>query len=391
MLDALSPAVETPTEITAPVGAAPFDPSATEPSAADPSAVDRPTITWSEPQESFLILAIRNFGLTLATFGLYHFWARVETRRRVHRAIHIDGVPLDYTGSGREGLISFLIGALVAVSIVSTVLITFPRPDLSMMTTVGSGGVPWRRFLISFPLMFLLGSIAYRKRKEVLRRTWWRGERFDLRGEAWSYAWLHFWTAFLVPITLGWAAPWRASILERRKINEMQHGSAAFRTPDRAGAKPIGKLAALSDGATRQLYVAFAKLWICGGLVYFVMLFLLAIFVGDPVIASVQGFSIKPMLLPGVAQKTILIIATCLIPCMMLITAYYAAWLRHQVSNIGNDNVTLSLALPTWPFIKLVASNAALRVGTLGALAPVADARFARFLISHTEVRRPVA
>jgi uncharacterized membrane protein YjgN (DUF898 family) len=38
-----------------------------------------------------------------------------------------------------------------------------------------------------------------------------------------------------------------------------------------------------------------------------------------------------------------------------------------------------------------VASNAALRVGTLGALAPVADARFARFLISHTEVRRPVA
>jgi uncharacterized membrane protein YjgN (DUF898 family) len=329
-----------------------------------------PSITWTEPQESFLILAIRNFGLTLATFGLYHFWARVETRRRVHHAIQIDGAPLDYSGSGREGLISFLLGMAVAVSVLSTVLLSVPRGDIALIVA-SSGGIPWRRFLISFPLLFLLGSIAYRKRKDVLQRTWWRGERFDLRGEAWSYAWLHFWTAFLVPLTLGWAAPWRASMLERRKINEMQHGEALFQ--------------ATTD--MRQLYVAFAKLWVFGGVLYFTMLVLLGLFVGDPVIDAIQGFSIKPMLLPGVAKITLLIMTTCLIPCLMLATVYYAAWLRHQVSSIANDKVALSLALPTWPFIKLVASNAALRIGTLGALAPVADARFARFLVSHTQIR----
>jgi uncharacterized membrane protein YjgN (DUF898 family) len=367
MLDALTPAADKPTQSQYPdIAVVPA--ATTEP----------PTITWSEPPESFLVLAIRNFGLTLATFGLYHFWARVETRRRVHRSIQIDGAPLDYSGSGREGLVSFLIGMAVAVSVVSMVLITFPRPEIGIITSgqVG-GGIPWRRFLISFPLMFLLGSIAYRKRKDVLRRTWWRGERFDLRGEAWSYAWLHFWTAFLVPLTLGWAAPWRASLLERRKINEMQHGVAPFH-------------AGHTTAETRKLYIAFAKLWIFGGLLYFAMLILLGLFVGDPVITAIQRVSIKPMMLPGVAEKTILILATFLIPCMMLVTAYYAAWLRHQVSSIGNGTVTLSLALPTWPFIKLVASNAALRVGTLGALTPVAEARFARFLVSHTQVRRAV-
>jgi uncharacterized membrane protein YjgN (DUF898 family) len=369
MFDALVPAAETPSVIISkPVIIS--EPSHTKAAAA---SAEPPAITWSEPQESFWILAIRNFGLTLATFGLYHFWARVETRRRLHRAIHIDGAPLDYTGSGREGLISFFIGMAVAVSVVSMVLITFPRPDFSLIGSgQGIGNVPWRRFLISFPLMFFLGSIAYRKRKDVLRRTWWRGERFDLRGEAWSYAWLHFWTAFLVPLTLGWAAPWRASLLERRKINEMQHGSVDFH----------------ANCETKQLYIAFAKLWIFGGCIYFFMLVLLALFVGDPVIAAVQKLSIAPMLLPGVAEKTALIITACLIPCLMLATAYYAAWLRHQVSSIGNESVMFSMLLPTWPFIRLVATNAALRVGSLGALTPVAEARFARFLVAHTHVRR---
>jgi uncharacterized membrane protein YjgN (DUF898 family) len=351
-------------------------------SATDQTISPETSITWTEPTESFLILAIRNFGLTLATFGLYHFWARVETRRRVHRAIHIDGAPLDYSGSGREGLMSFLLGMVVAVSVVSTVLITFPRPDLGLIVTGADGNIPWRRFLITFPLMFLLGSIAYRRRKDVLRRTWWRGERFDLRGEAWSYAWLHFWTAFLVPLTLGWAAPWRASVLERRKINEMQHGAALFQAAKFQSGIPQ------TGGGTRQLYIAFAKMWIFGGVLYFTMLILLGLFVGDPVINAIQGVSIKPMLLPGVARTTILIMTTCMIPCLMLAAMYYAAWLRHQISSIGNDQVTLSLALPTWPFIKLVASNAALRVGSLGALAPVADARFARFLVSHTQVHK---
>ena len=330
-----------------------------------------PGITWTEPQESFLILALRNFGLTLATFGVYYFWARVETRRRVHRAIHINGTPLDYTGSGREGLISFLIGGAIAVSLVCVFLTTFSRPQMATLT-FGQAGFPWRRLMISFPLMFLLGSIAYRKRKEILRRTWWRGERFDLKGEAWSYAWMHFWTAFLVPLTLGWAAPWRAAKLERRKIEEMQHGIEPF------SARPT----------MRPLYKAFAQLWFCGGLIYASMLVLLGLFVGEPVVEALQRLSIKPMLVPGVPQTTLMIATVCLIPCLLLLTAYHAAWLRHQVSSIGNEQVRLSLALPTWPFVRMVAGNTLMRAATFGALTPVADARFAKFLISHTQVQR---
>jgi uncharacterized membrane protein YjgN (DUF898 family) len=328
------------------------------------------TVTWQPPAESFLILGLRNFGLTLATCGLYYFWARVETRRRVHRAIHIDGTPLDYTGSGREGLISFVIGGVIAVAIVTLFLATFSRPQISSLG-VGQAGFPWRRFMITFPLMFLLGSIAYRKRKEVLRRTWWRGERFDLKGEAWSYAWMHFWTAFLVPLTLGWAAPWRAARLERRKIEEMQLGASSFQ------ARP----------SIVPLYRAFAQLWFCGGLIYVTMLVLLGLFVGEPVAEALRGLTIKPMLVPGVAQTAIAIATVCLIPCMILLTAYQAAWLRHQVSSIELNEQRLSLALPTWPFIQLVAANTLMRAVSLGALTPVAEARFAKFLVRHLRVQ----
>ena len=108
----------------------------------------------------------------------------------------------------------------------------------SVLNSGGSGGASEaraalssfriQRLAITLPLIFLLGSVVYRKRKQILRRTWWRGQHFDLDGQPYAYALQHFWTAFLVPLTLGWAGPWRASKLERRKINEMHIGGQRF-------------------------------------------------------------------------------------------------------------------------------------------------------------------
>lgn len=97
--------------------AAPPEAAAAAVAPATPETDGAPTITWVEPGEGFLHLSLRNLALTIATGGAYHFWGRAEARQRIYAAVHIDGKPLAYTGTGREGFIGFLI-ALAVVALV---------------------------------------------------------------------------------------------------------------------------------------------------------------------------------------------------------------------------------------------------------------------------------
>jgi uncharacterized membrane protein YjgN (DUF898 family) len=329
--------------------------------------VDEP-ITWVEPQESLWLLSLKNLGLTLATFGLYHFWGRAEARRQLVGAVHINHRPLDYTGSGKEAFVSFAIGALITLVMVST----FVR----LMSQSGGDGIAvftgfrWERLTISLPLLFLFGSVIYRKRQHILRRTWIDGTRFDLSGYAWGYALHHFWTAFLVPLTLGWAAPWRASRLEHRKIGETYFGAFKFHAVGNASA----------------LYWAFAVLWFGGGLVYVTTLIVMSLFIGPELLSAINELSLQPLLSWSVARQGLAVAAAGLLPLLFFIWNYRKVWLEHRVSSIGFNGGQLRLELPFWSFIRLSAGNLLLLVGSVGTLLPVVEARDMRYLLSHLRV-----
>ena len=331
-------------------------------------------ITWIEPDESFLQLTLRHIALILATCGLYLFWARAEARRKLHRCIHVGGRPLDYTGTGHEAFISFVIAALTAI-VMMQAFFFFVKPALLAGGDASGGGFigntfRWQRLSISLPLVFLLGSVAYRKRQHILRRTWWAGQRFDLSGQAWGYAWTHFWTAFLVPLTLGWAAPWRAHALEKRKTQETRHGT-----------RMLGAV-----HSVKSLYATFAVFWFGGITIYLATVFTLGLTIGHEIIAATDTLSLTPLLGPGVATKGVMIAMAGVLPLALLATAYQGAWLEHQVSGIVFQDARLKLRLPKLAFVGFCIENAVLKVGTLGLLAPVADARMARFLIAHLSV-----
>jgi uncharacterized membrane protein YjgN (DUF898 family) len=230
--------------------------------------------------------------------------------------------------------------------------------------------VRWQRLSISLPLLFLLGSTVYRKRRHILRRTWLNGQRFDLSGWAWGYAWQHFWSAFLVPLTLGWAAPWRASRLEQRKINEMHYGGARFHA--KANVTP--------------LYKVFALLWFGGGLMYVSTLVILSLFIGPQIMAAVTGLTLKPLADAQVLKTGATIIALGLTPLILLILVYRKVWIEHLVSSVCFDGGRLQLAIPRARYLWLTISNAAMTVLTLGAFAPVAEARYVKFMIAHLKV-----
>jgi uncharacterized membrane protein YjgN (DUF898 family) len=328
-----------------------------------------PSISWVEPAENFWLLSLKNFGLTLATLGVYHFWGRAEARRHVMNSIRINGRPLDYTGTGREAFLSFVVGAIVAVSIVMVFLAMIKQAPAGAGIE-GLREIRWQRLTISLPLMFLLGSVVYRKRQHILRRTWLQGQRFDLSGWAWSYAWQHFWSAFLVPVTLGWAAPWRASRLEQRKISEMHYAGQKFR----------------SVAVMKPLYRAFAIVWFGGGLIYLGTLVVLSMFIGHEILAAVNGLTLEPLANWYVVKTGLSIVGVGLLPLLVFLMLYRKVWVEHVVSGVAFDGGHFRLVMPTMKYLWLHVSNAALVVGTLGALHPVAEARHVRFLLAHLEV-----
>ena len=51
--------------------------------------------------------------LTVLTLGIYRFWARTRLRRYIWSAIDVGGDSFEYTGTGLEKFLGFLIGLVV--------------------------------------------------------------------------------------------------------------------------------------------------------------------------------------------------------------------------------------------------------------------------------------
>src|SRR5687768_1018260 len=61
------------------------------------------------PRRGLVSLSIVNFLLTIITLSIYRFWAKTNVRRHIWSCVHINGEPLEYTGTGKE----LFLGALV--------------------------------------------------------------------------------------------------------------------------------------------------------------------------------------------------------------------------------------------------------------------------------------
>jgi uncharacterized membrane protein YjgN (DUF898 family) len=228
----------------------------------------------------------------------------------------------------------------------------------------------WQRLTISLPLLFLLGSAAYRRRHHVLRRIWLEGDNFRLTGHPYSFAWQHFWSAFLVGITLGWAAPWRASKLEARKIAETGYRGHLLR----------------ADPRLAPLYKAFAVLWFGAGVTYFAVLVLLGLSIGPQLMTALQGLSLAPLMDMAVLRTGLTILGLGLVPILLSVLIYRAAWLEHRISAIVMGDARFHLRLPRLGFLWLSITNLLLLVATLGLAGPVAEARMVRYIIAHLHV-----
>ncbi|HEY7550948.1 MAG TPA: YjgN family protein [Hyphomicrobiaceae bacterium] len=323
-------------------------------------------LTWKQ-QSGLIGLSIVNFILRLLTLGIYHFWGKTEVRRRIWSAIRLNGEPLEYTGTGKELFLGFLV-------VLFCFFVPFLVVGFALVYLLG----PQSRLLPAFQLLayavifFLIGVAIHRALRYRLARTRWRGIRGGLEGSSLRFAWTYFWTALLIPFTLGWIMPWRATKLQGLLSNDMRFGN-----------RPFSFLA-----RSRPLYGRFAVAWV-GTVLLFV-----AASAGVAVSMYLVGFDAQPAAVPGRPPSINPKAVAAIVPVMVafyllfgLIVAWYQAGaFNHFAAQTSYEGATFKGNLTTWSMIWLVISNLLIVSLTLGLLAPVAQARAVRYVVERLSI-----
>ena len=189
-----------------------------------PVAAGPPPAAFDGPRGPLITLLAKNAALSLITLGIYRFWAKTRVRVYFWQHVAIRGEPFEYTGTGRELFIGFLIvlAILLPLSVIYGVVEYLAAGAGDTAVTVVEVGY----YVV---IVFLVQVAFYRARRYRLSRTLWRGIRCGLTDSAVAYAMLAFGHLILVVVTLGFSYPWRRVALTSRMLNATYFGNTSFR------------------------------------------------------------------------------------------------------------------------------------------------------------------
>ncbi len=189
---------------------------------AAPPAPERASVSYDGRMAPLAGIAVMNAILTLATFGIYRFWGKTRLRRYIWSRISLLGDRLEYSGTGKELFLGFLIAMvfLIPVFVVPAVLQALSPNNLELQAVVG--------VLQGLVILFLIQVALYRARRYRLSRTQWRGLRGGQGGSGFKYALMAFALYFLALVTLLLAYPWARVALQRYKTENTWLGDRAL-------------------------------------------------------------------------------------------------------------------------------------------------------------------
>lgn len=127
--------------------------------------------------------SLLNLLLSVLTLSLYRFWGKTHVRRLLWGGTQAWGDPVEYTGTGKELFLGFLLVLLVIyMPLVAGVA------GAQALTVAGSPLGPLLAFVLYFLTVLLVAVGLYRARRYQLSRTVWRGIRGGQTGSGFSYA-----------------------------------------------------------------------------------------------------------------------------------------------------------------------------------------------------------
>ena len=177
-------------------------------------------------------LALRLAVLTLLTLGIYRFWGKTRIRKYIWSSTLGDGDAFEYTGTGLEKFLGFLV-AIVALAVylgVVQMLLFFFGLNYGADSDTVEGMIALNAIL-SLNVLALLPLIfyaTYRARRYKMARTRWRGVRFGMEKGAWGYAARAIGYGLLTLLSFGALLPLGTFKLEKYMADRSSFGDARF-------------------------------------------------------------------------------------------------------------------------------------------------------------------
>ena len=176
-------------------------------------------VEFTGSRHELFAIIIRGYALMIPTLGLYRFWMATWKRRYYWQNTVIDGDPLEYTGTATQLLLGFFFALAFFLPIyIGLFVLSMQESSYVVLGYLGVVVIFW----------FLMGYGIYRARDFRLSRTLWRGVRFDMRGNAWAFAFRRFFWSILMVLTLGLIYPWMASSLWKYRWRNTWYGDRRF-------------------------------------------------------------------------------------------------------------------------------------------------------------------
>lgn len=320
------------------------------------------------PKPGLWRIAIVNFLLGIVTLTIYRFWGKTRARQHIWSCVHVNGQPLEYTGTGKELFIGFLKVLLVFTLPISALLF-----GLQLTLGVEHPSVAIVQVGVVMLIYVLWGGAIYLSRRYQLSRTTWRGIRGTLSGSPLVYSILYFGCLMGRSMSLGWATPVLNLSLQEKMIGEMRFGDLAFKFRGRAG--PLYPTYALCWFLTVfGVGLAIAALV---GVVMWVADTGLGSFFKD-IFTSPDGSNDTAKAVFGIGIILLFVIGYLLI-VPMLWAIYSAKEMTMFAAYTKAGDATFSFNATAWSLIGLIMGNILLFVFTLGLARPIIAQRIVRY------------
>ncbi len=319
------------------------------------------------PRPGLLKLTIVNFLLGLVTLGIYRFWAKTNVRRHVWSCVHINGEPLEYTGTGKElflGALFVFLFLVLPIVLAAAAIGIIQGPDSPLLVMVQ---------ILALLLIYLFwGFAVYRARRYQLSRTHWRGIRGTLVGSAMIYSLLYFGSLLAKSMSLGWATPVMNTVLREQITNDMRFGDAAFKFKGRAG----------------PLYPTYALCWFLTLAAIVAVIVAIAASAGtSDWLKNAFGDAINPADIDTMVGYIIIAGAAVLLVSLLIIPMLWAIYIAKEMRTFANytrfDGAQFHLQATAGNVIGLTLGNILILVFTLGIGWPYINQRTVRFVVDR--------
>ena len=317
------------------------------------------TGNWRE----YLPIAASNVLLTIVTLGVYRFWAAARQRRYLWAHTQVIDDQLEWTGTGKEMFIGFLIVMALLMPFLLFVQFAFPA-----LVARGKDAAAGGLFMLFYIAIIYLGGIArFRALRYRLSRTWWRGIRGGSDEPGWNYGGEYLGRHALSISTMFIMFPWAATRLWNSRWREMSFGGLAFTSN-------LG-----TDGLKRR--------WVGVYLAPLGMM-LVAAFLG---FASIIGMG-RDSGGVGIGVFAILgfLFLLFYIGIPLMVMHWYAKFYRKGAEALRLGDLEFGFDATTWQWLKLFLGNLALAIITLGLGISYWGYRSWSFMVRHTHLHGEV-